>query len=65
MRQRQLQLQATIGRLTGADAMQVRTFFATGLIFTVSTLLELPERRADAAWGAWILQLAAPPDDST
>lgn len=65
VRQRQLELQEAIARLTGADAMQVRTFFATGLVFTVSTLLELPERRADAAWGSWILQLAARPDEST
>lgn len=62
VKQRQLQLQEAITRLTGADAMQVRTFFATGLVFTVSTLLELPERHADAEWGAWILKLAAPPD---
>lgn len=61
VRRRQLELQASIARLTGADALQVRTFFATGLIITVSTLLELPEQRADAAWSAWILELAAPP----
>ena len=61
VRRRQLQLQASIARLTGADPLQVRTFFATGLILTVSTLLELPEQRADAAWSAWILELAAPP----
>jgi hypothetical protein len=34
-----LELQEAIGRLTGVDAMQVRTFFAIGLVFT---LLELP-----------------------
>jgi AcrR family transcriptional regulator len=61
VRQRQLQLQEEVARLTGADGMQVRTFFATGLVFTVSTLLELPERRADAEWGSWILTLATPP----
>jgi AcrR family transcriptional regulator len=64
VRQRQLQLQESITQLTGANAMQVRTFFATGLVFTVSTLLELPDQRADAQWGAWILDLAAPPDGS-
>ncbi|WP_225887623.1 TetR/AcrR family transcriptional regulator [Streptomyces canus] len=64
VKQRQLQLQEVITRLTGADAMQVRTFFATGLVLTVSTLLELPESRADAVWGAWILELAAAPDGS-
>lgn len=63
VRQRQLELQEAVTRLTGADGMQVRTFFATGLVFTVSTLLELPERRTDAEWGAWILTLAAPSDD--
>ncbi|GAA0302332.1 TetR/AcrR family transcriptional regulator [Streptomyces turgidiscabies] len=62
VRERQLRLQEAITRLTGADAMQVRTFFATGLVFTVSTLLELPDHRADAEWGAWLLRLAAPPD---
>jgi len=36
---------------------RVRTFFATGLIMTVSTVLELPEQRADADWSAWILDL--------
>ncbi|MFI1035475.1 TetR/AcrR family transcriptional regulator [Streptomyces sp. NPDC020951] len=65
VRERQLQLQEQIARLTGADPMQVRTFFATGLVFTVSTLLELPERRVDAAWSAWVLRLAAPLDEST
>jgi len=61
VKQRQLHLQETVTRLTGADAMQVRTFVATGLVFTVSTLLELPVRRADAEWGSWILNLATPP----
>ncbi|MEH0419774.1 TetR/AcrR family transcriptional regulator [Streptomyces sp. B21-083] len=64
VRERQLRLQEAIAGLTGADAMQVRTFFATGLVFTVSTLLELPDQRADAEWGAWLLRLAAPPGDS-
>jgi AcrR family transcriptional regulator len=62
VRRRQLDLQASVARLTGADGLQVRTFFAAGLVLTVSELLELPERRADAAWSAWILELAAPPD---
>jgi hypothetical protein len=53
-----------IARLTGADALQVRTFFATGLVQTVSTALELPERRADTAWSAWILDLADPAGNS-
>ncbi|WP_030326183.1 TetR/AcrR family transcriptional regulator [Streptomyces sp. NRRL B-3229] len=65
VRQRQLQLQEVITRLTGADAMQVRTFFATGLVLTVSTLLDLPERRADLAWGEWILRHGAPPGHNT
>lgn len=30
----------------------MRTFFDTGPVLTVSELLELPERRADAAWSA-------------
>ena len=60
VRQRQLHLHAEIARLTGADAMQVRSFFATGLVLTVSTLLELPERQDDVAWSIWALRLAAP-----
>ncbi len=57
VRRRHLDLQGSIARLTGADPMQVRTFFATGLIMTVSMVLELPEQRADADWSAWILDL--------
>lgn len=60
VRRRHLALMKSVARLTGADAMQVRTFFATGLIQTVSTALELSERRADTAWSAWILQLVDP-----
>lgn len=43
--------------MTGADALRVRTFFATGLVMTVSLVLALPDRQADAAWSAWILDL--------
>jgi len=60
VRQRHLRLMASISRLTGADAAQVRTFFATGLIQTVSSALELSDHRADTAWSAWILQLVDP-----
>ena len=60
VRQRQLRLHDAVSRLTGADAMQVRTFVATGLVHTVSTSLELPGRRADAEWGGWILGLVGP-----
>ena len=59
VRRRHLELQESIARLTGADAMQVRTFVATGLIMTVSVVLELPDPRADVAWSGWILGLAA------
>ncbi|MFC9132045.1 TetR/AcrR family transcriptional regulator [Streptomyces sp. NPDC057099] len=62
VKRRQLRLQEASTRLTGADAMPARTFFATGLVITVSTLLELPGQQGDAEWAAWILQLAAPPD---
>jgi AcrR family transcriptional regulator len=60
VRRRHLALMDSIARSTGADALQVRTFFATGLVQTVSTALELPESRADTAWSAWILDLADP-----
>ncbi|WP_245848548.1 TetR/AcrR family transcriptional regulator [Lentzea kentuckyensis] len=60
VRRRHLQLMSSIARLTGADGLQVRTFFATGLIQTISTALELSEHRADTAWSAWILQLVDP-----
>jgi AcrR family transcriptional regulator len=63
VRRRQLDLQETITRLTGADPMQVRSFFATGLILTVSTVLDLPGRHADMEWCAWIIGLADPPAD--
>jgi AcrR family transcriptional regulator len=56
---RYLAMQRTVAELTGADALQVRTFFATGLIVTVSTALELPGKRTDANWGAWLLNLTA------
>jgi AcrR family transcriptional regulator len=61
VRRRHIDLQRSIARLTGADASQTRTFIATGLIMTVSTVLELPNQRADAAWSAWILDLATQP----
>jgi len=57
---RYLTLQRTIADLTGADALQVRTFFATGLVVTRSTAQALPGKRTDANWGAWLLQLADP-----
>ncbi|WP_372671166.1 TetR/AcrR family transcriptional regulator [Amycolatopsis kentuckyensis] len=60
VRRRHLGLLDSIARLTGADALQVRTFFATGLVQTVSAALELPGRRADTAWSGWILGLADP-----
>ncbi|MGB0094754.1 MAG: hypothetical protein WBP81_19750, partial [Solirubrobacteraceae bacterium] len=53
-------LQRTVAQLTGADALQVRTFFATGLVITVSTALALPGRRTDATWGARLLELVDP-----
>jgi AcrR family transcriptional regulator len=56
---RYLAMQRTVAELAGADALQVRTFFATGLIVTVSTALELPGKRTDANWGAWLLNLTA------
>ena len=49
------QLQRTVTALTSADAKAVRSFFATGLVFTVSTVLELPDRRADTEWAGWLL----------
>jgi AcrR family transcriptional regulator len=57
---RYLGLQRAVAQATGADELQVRTFFATGLVVTVATALALPGRRTDAAWGAWLLGLAAP-----
>jgi AcrR family transcriptional regulator len=60
---RYLGLQRTVAELTGADALQVRTFFATGLVVTVSTALALPGKRADANWGAWLLELTDRPED--
>jgi AcrR family transcriptional regulator len=63
VRRRQLDLQQTIARLTGADPMQVRSFLATGLVLTVSTVLDLPERRADMEWCAWIIGRTDAPAD--
>ncbi|MER6560011.1 helix-turn-helix domain-containing protein [Streptomyces sp. NPDC001027] len=63
VRRRQLDLQQTITRMTGADPMQVRSFVATGLVLTVSTVLDLPGRRTDAEWCAWIIGLTDAPAD--
>jgi AcrR family transcriptional regulator len=57
---RHLALQRTVADLTGGDPLQVRTFFATGLVVTVSTALNLPGKRTDATWGAWLLDLVDP-----
>lgn len=57
---RYLRLQRLVAKLTGADALAVRSFFATGLVLTVSTVLRLPNRRADATWAAWLMRLSAP-----
>lgn len=57
---RYLTLQHTVTDLTGTDAMGVRTFFATGLLVTVSTALALPGKRTDAQWGGWLLELVTP-----
>jgi hypothetical protein len=56
---RYLSLQRAVAHLTGADALQLRTFFAAGLLMTVTTVLELPGRRTDATWGARLLELGA------
>lgn len=48
-------LTKTIIALSGADALDVRTFFATGLIITVSTALDLNDARNDEAWAATLL----------
>ena len=58
VRRRHLALLDAVAAMTGADAFRVRTFFATGLVQTVSVALELPGQRADTAWSAWILELA-------
>ncbi|MGW4207287.1 TetR/AcrR family transcriptional regulator [Lentzea sp. NPDC004789] len=60
VRRRHLDLMASIARLTGADGSRVRTFFATGLVQTVTAALELSEHRADTAWSAWLLELVGP-----
>jgi len=56
---RYLRLQQAVSDITEADALQVRTFFATGLVITVSTALALPGRRTDATWGRWLLERVA------
>ena len=56
---RHLALQRAVTDLTGADELEVRTFFATGLLVTISTTLALPGKRTDAAWGAWLLEQIA------
>jgi AcrR family transcriptional regulator len=57
---RYLTLQRQVADLTGADTLQIRTFFATGFIVTVSTALALPGKRTDATWAAWLLELVDP-----
>jgi AcrR family transcriptional regulator len=56
---RHLALQRAVTDLTGANELEVRTFFATGLLVTISTALALPGKRTDAAWGAWLLEQIA------
>ncbi|MGB6208644.1 TetR/AcrR family transcriptional regulator [Mycobacterium sp.] len=56
---RHLALQRAVTDLTGADELEVRTFFATGLLVTISTALGLPGKRTDAAWGAWLFEQIA------
>ena len=56
---RHLALQQAVTDLTGADELEVRTFFATGLLVTISTALALPGKRTDAARGAWLLERVA------
>ena len=53
---RHIALQRAVADLTGANELEVRTFFATGLVVTISTALALPGKRTDAAWGAWLLE---------
>lgn len=60
VRRRYLEIHRRVARLTGADALQQRTFFATGLVLTVSTVLDMPQRRVDVAWSAWILDRSLP-----
>jgi transposase len=50
-----------LSKRVGDVAAALRTFFATGLLLTLSIVLDLPEQRADTAWSAWILQRAATP----
>ncbi|MDM4139318.1 MULTISPECIES: TetR/AcrR family transcriptional regulator [Mycobacterium] len=57
---RYVTLQRQIADLTDTDTLQIRTFFATGLIVTVSTALALPGKRTDATWAAWLLELVDP-----
>jgi AcrR family transcriptional regulator len=56
VRQRHLGVERLVAKLTGGDANQVRAFVASGLVLTVSTVLQLPAQRKDAAWGAWLLE---------
>ncbi len=56
VRQRYLDLERVVAEVTGAGANEVRAFMASGLVLTVSTVLQLPARRRDAAWGAWLLE---------
>ncbi|OBI15763.1 TetR family transcriptional regulator [Mycobacterium sp. E2327] len=62
---RHLALQREVAAMTGADARGVQTFFATGLVVTVSTALALPSKRTDAAWGAWLLARVCAVNDAT
>jgi AcrR family transcriptional regulator len=62
---RHIELQREVADMTGADAREVQTFFATGLVVTVSTALALPTKRTDAAWGAWLLAQVYSVDEAT
>jgi hypothetical protein len=56
VRQRYLDLERVVAEVTGAGANEVRAFMASGLVLTISTVLQLPAARRDAAWGAWLLE---------
>ena len=60
VRRRHLGLMTSAARLTGANEFQIRTFYATGLVQTISTALALPEHPADTTWSAWLIDLADP-----
>ena len=56
VRARYSELQQVVARLSGGGPEEVRTFFSTGLVLTVSAAMRSPQVVADLAWATAVLR---------